>query len=157
MRSVNAESKLSLAIIGLALLVSPLSGCTVLGPRTIRTGRIDYNQAINYTEGQQLLLNVLRSRYGEITTSLAVSGIAANAKVHTAAGIEAGFANNATYAGNLVPRHKSRGGGSEKQNEGGFSSVFVKLASRHSPSPLTDWTTTAGSETAGTTPSKCPS
>jgi hypothetical protein len=91
MQTFYTKRKTFLIMMELLVFMWVLSGCAFLGSRAIKTGRNDYNQAITYTEGQQILLNILRNRYGEITTTLSVSGIAANAKVRTGAGINLGF------------------------------------------------------------------
>lgn len=49
-----------------ALLVASLAwGCSTLGPRTIRSDRFNYNQAAAQSSNEQLLLNIVRLRYGE--------------------------------------------------------------------------------------------
>ncbi len=73
MQPFNARRKLFLIMMGLFVFMWVLSGCAFLGSRAIKTGRIDYNEAITHTEGQQILMNILRNRYGEITTPLALS------------------------------------------------------------------------------------
>jgi len=78
-------------------------GCAVLGSQAIRSGRLSYNEAIAYTEAQQLLLNILRVRYAEPTTALAVASVTANATVHAETGINLGFGPKDSYSGNLVP------------------------------------------------------
>jgi hypothetical protein len=37
------------------------SGCTQIGPRTISVGRAYYNEAINDTEDEQMLLSIVRT------------------------------------------------------------------------------------------------
>ncbi len=50
----------------MALLeLSLASGCSTLGPRTIRSDRFNYNQAAAESASEQLLLNIVRLRYGE--------------------------------------------------------------------------------------------
>jgi hypothetical protein len=41
------------------------TGCKSLGPRTIRGDRFDYNQESAQSGNEQMLLNILRVRYGE--------------------------------------------------------------------------------------------
>ena len=43
------------------LLALGITGCEVLGPRAIKGGRTDYNSAINKTDVEQLLLNIVLS------------------------------------------------------------------------------------------------
>jgi hypothetical protein len=47
------------------LIASTLVGCMspTMGPRSISYGRESYNQAIKATNDQELLLNLIRSRY----------------------------------------------------------------------------------------------
>jgi hypothetical protein len=80
-----------------------LTGCAVVGPPSIRNGRSVYNDAINDTNNQQLLMVVIRSRYSENSSLLAVSSVTANVSVVTSAGIQFGFGNESNYSGNLVP------------------------------------------------------
>jgi hypothetical protein len=80
-----------------------LAGCAVVGPPSIRNGRSVYNDAINDTNNQQLLMTIIRGRYSESASLLAVNSITANFSVSTSAGIQFGFGNESNYAGNLVP------------------------------------------------------
>ena len=80
-----------------------LSGCAVVGPSSISHGRADYNEAINRTEDEQLLMSMVKGRYGETTSLLAVSGVAANVRFNTSAGVEVGWGRPENYAGNLTP------------------------------------------------------
>jgi hypothetical protein len=92
---------LTLAILCLVLCV--FSGCAIVGPRSISMGRAGYNEVINKTEDEQMLLSMVKSRYGETASLLAVSGVAANVRFSTRAGVQAGFGSDESYAGNLVP------------------------------------------------------
>jgi hypothetical protein len=85
------------AVIGL------LCGCAVVGPPSLRNGRAVYNEAINDTNNQQLLQVVIRERYAENASLLAVSSVTANVSVSTSAGFQFGFGNESNYSGNLVP------------------------------------------------------
>ena len=83
-----------------------LLGCRLrrgVGPRSISMGRGDYTEAINKTEDEQLLLSIVRGRYGESYTLLAVSGVAANVRFRTNAGADIGVGPTSNYDGNLVP------------------------------------------------------
>lgn len=85
------------------LLGGLLSGCTVVGPTAIHGGRLAYNEAIIETDNQQMLLVVVRNRYGERSNLLAVSSVTANVSVAANAGVEVGVGDNDIYRGNLVP------------------------------------------------------
>lgn len=54
-----------------------LSGCASLGPQTLDHARLQYNEVIKRTTEEQLLLNIVRLRYTDTPSSLAVSAIAA--------------------------------------------------------------------------------
>ena len=79
------------------------SGCSVVGPKSISMGRADYNAAINKTEDEQMLLSIVKGCYGDTSSLLAVSGVAANVRFRTNANIEAGFGPEEYFLGNLVP------------------------------------------------------
>jgi hypothetical protein len=66
-------------------------------------GRADYNEAINKTEDEQMLLSIVKGRYGDTFSLLAVSGVAANVRFRTNAGVEVGIGPTSNYEGNLVP------------------------------------------------------
>lgn len=85
------------------LLGSLLTGCSVVGPAAVHNGRLAYNEAIIETDNQQMLLVVVRNRYGERSNLLAVASVTANVRVAASAGIEAGVGDSDNYAGNLVP------------------------------------------------------
>lgn len=80
-----------------------LSGCVGVGPKSISMGRASYNEAINRTDDEQMLLAIVKSRYGETFSLLSVSGVAANVRFRTNTGIQAGFGPDRNYDGNLVP------------------------------------------------------
>jgi hypothetical protein len=80
-----------------------LTGCAVVGPPSIRNGRSVYNDAINDTNNQQLLMAIIRARYSENASLLSVGSVTANVSVSTSTGIQLGFGNKSNYSGNLVP------------------------------------------------------
>ncbi|OEU80801.1 MAG: hypothetical protein BA865_16145 [Desulfobacterales bacterium S5133MH4] len=90
-------------LIALCSILFVLSGCAGVGPRSISMGRADYNEAINKTEDEQMLLAIVKERYGETSTLLAVSGIAANVRFRSTAAVELGFGPVENYAGRLKP------------------------------------------------------
>ena len=47
------------------MVVALLSGCTQFGPKIIEASRTDYNIAMRTTESEQVLLNLVRLRYGD--------------------------------------------------------------------------------------------
>lgn len=60
-----------------ALAATFLTGCTSFGPRTLQQSRLEYNETIKSTTEEQMLLNIVRLRYTDTPSSLAVSAIAA--------------------------------------------------------------------------------
>ena len=103
MRIYGHKNRRVLTITILCFGLFALSGCAVVGPRSISMGRADYNEAINKTEDEQMLLSIVKGRYGETFSLLAVSGVAANVRFRSNAGVEAGFGPSNNYVGNLVP------------------------------------------------------
>jgi hypothetical protein len=57
------------------LVCGLLAGCSV-GPRTLEVNRLRYNEAVERTSEEQLLLNIVRLRYCATPSSLAVTSIA---------------------------------------------------------------------------------
>ena len=51
-----------------------LTGCS-FGPSMMRANRLTYNDALQFTERQELLLNIVRLRYNEGPEFLATSSI----------------------------------------------------------------------------------
>jgi hypothetical protein len=103
MRLCGHKDRRVLSLTTLCLVLWVLSGCAVVGPSSISHGRADYNEAINRTEDEQLLLSLVRGRYGETTSLLAVSGVAANVRFAANAGAEVGWGPSENYQTNLVP------------------------------------------------------
>ncbi len=60
-----------------ALVSICLAGCSSFGPRSLQQSRLEYNETIKSTTEEQLLLNIVRLRYTDTPSSLAVSAIAA--------------------------------------------------------------------------------
>ena len=75
----------------------------MVGPSSISMGRGDYNDAINKTEDEQLLMSIVKGRYGDTFSLLSVTGVAANIRFQANAVVQAGFGPNANYLGNLTP------------------------------------------------------
>ena len=69
-RSVRAQ--LVWGVVGCVLV--GVSGCAI-GPSALRGGRPEYNRVIQQTEKQELLLNIVRLRYGEHIKFLQVASI----------------------------------------------------------------------------------
>jgi len=103
MRLYYSKDRWLIAMLSLFIMPFVVSGCATMGPMSISMGRADYNKAINKTENEQMLLSIVKGRYGETSTLLAVSGVAANVRFSTNAAVNAGFGPDVNYTGNLVP------------------------------------------------------
>jgi len=103
MKNYRYKDRWILILSTLLLVMYTFSGCAGVGPRTLSHGRVDYNETINKTEDEQMLLSIVKGRYGETFSLLKVSGVAANVRFGARAGIDIGFGPSANYAGNLVP------------------------------------------------------
>ena len=68
-----------------------LMGCTTgIGPRAVRMQRGDYNAALQQTNDQQLLVNIVRLRYAETPSFLEVTGIVTQLQLELATTLQAG-------------------------------------------------------------------
>lgn len=87
LKAHNPILKASAFVFSLCILTS----CTNVGPRSINASRTAYAEAIDQTENEQLLLMVVKGRYGETASLLAVNAVASNIKFRSEAGIDTGF------------------------------------------------------------------
>ncbi|GAG25233.1 unnamed protein product, partial [marine sediment metagenome] len=69
------------------------SGCSMLGPRSIRSDRFNYNQAGAQSAKEQLLLNIVRLRYGEPLYFLDVASVLSQYTLEADASLS-GWENN---------------------------------------------------------------
>ena len=113
MKTMSQRQQWNLFLLNLTLVFFMLSGCAQVGPRVVSHGRADYNEAINRTEDEQMLLSIVKGRYGETFSLLAVSGVAANVRFKSTASVDFGFGPSESYAGNLIP---FRGGLAYEEN-----------------------------------------
>ena len=70
----------------LFLLTVGLLGCEFLGPRTLRGGRTEYNEAIKSTDVDQLLLNIVRMRFNDRPYFLEIASISSTAELSASVG-----------------------------------------------------------------------
>jgi len=64
-RAKKAISSIKQKSILLLFAISQILACTQLGPKFIEGSRTEYNIAMSHTETEQLLLNLVRLRYGD--------------------------------------------------------------------------------------------
>jgi hypothetical protein len=65
----------SRSLLAACFIAAVLGGCAQLGPQVLSTGRPLYNTAVQETDSQQLLLNVVRQRYNDPILFLEVTSI----------------------------------------------------------------------------------
>ncbi|HKX54636.1 MAG TPA: hypothetical protein VJN01_00945 [Xanthomonadales bacterium] len=80
-----------------------LGGCVQLGPKALTAGRPLYNVAVQQTESQQLLLNIIRQRYSDPVLFLDVTSIASGFTWQASAGMEGSYStgDSASATGTL--------------------------------------------------------
>lgn len=92
-----------------ALMASVLmgTGCS-FGPRSVYTGRLHFNEAVKATSEQQLLLNIVRLRYTDSPSSLALTSIADQRELAGSLGLlpfftSAGAGEVGSYKSSVLP------------------------------------------------------
>lgn len=84
----TGSSRPVVTLLHLSVLLFVAGGCVSLGPAAIRWERTDYNVAIQETQNEQLLLNLVRLRYSDTPIFLELSSI--SSQLATGAGASAG-------------------------------------------------------------------
>jgi len=102
MQFIDSRKRWSFVLIGIVLFLCVLTSCARVGPQSISSGRVTYAEAINKTENEQILLSIVKGRYGETSSLLAVNGVAANMRFNATAGIELGFGASDVSGENLL-------------------------------------------------------
>src|SRR5262249_61032119 len=77
----------SIRMLSALLLGALVAGCSSFGPSALQQSRLQYNEVVKTTTEQQLLLNIVRLRYTDTPSSLAVSAIAAQFEVSKSFGL----------------------------------------------------------------------
>ena len=67
----------SILMLGALILVATLAGCAARGPQTVPADAFDYSAAISKSRSDQMLLNIVRSRYLQVPNFLTVSSVIA--------------------------------------------------------------------------------
>jgi hypothetical protein len=81
------------AAVVLVVVALALTGCSPMGPRSISVNRAAYNMAIQQTNDQELLLNLVRMRYRDTLYFTYVERIAASLQFNRSMGVSATAAN----------------------------------------------------------------
>lgn len=78
-----------------------LVGCNLSGPTALSSGRLAYNEVIQATEMEQLLLNLVRLRYVEPPVFLQIGGVTAQYELRGIMGLSADVPNRQSAAGTV--------------------------------------------------------
>ncbi len=87
-----------------------LTGCTTIGPGVLQRSRVRFNEAVKATSEQEMLLNIVRLRYTDTPSSLAISNIAAQYELSAGLGAMPFFAAGADRGLNSVLPQATLGG-----------------------------------------------
>lgn len=82
--NLNERQRSRCSASAVALMLAGVMGCVGIGPRAIGAQRGDYNIALQETNDQQLLLNIVRLRYAETPSFLEVTGIVTQLRIEAA-------------------------------------------------------------------------
>ncbi|HJV65794.1 MAG TPA: hypothetical protein VJ550_08675 [Geomonas sp.] len=69
------KKRFALLVVGLTALCTSLSGCFGIGPATVARDRFDYTTAVADSWKRQMLLNIVKIRYGDAPIFLDVASI----------------------------------------------------------------------------------
>lgn len=83
------------------LTAALLTACATTGPRSLRSGRGSYNAAIQRTNSEQLLLNLVRLRYRDAPLFLEITSISSSLSVEVGASL--GGAISPGQGGSVAP------------------------------------------------------
>ncbi len=83
------------------ILAFSIAGCGVAGPASVRAGRANYNIAIQQTNAEQLLLNLVRLRYRDVPYFLEVASVSTSFEFNTAASVGVALPESAAKAYSL--------------------------------------------------------
>ena len=75
----------------LVLAATILGACAQMGPEVLKSGRAQYNVAVQQTEAEQLLLNIVRNRYNDPILFLDITSITSGFSRSVNAGLLGSF------------------------------------------------------------------
>lgn len=76
------------------LVAATLAGCVTVGPQTITRDRFDYGTAIGRSWQDQMLLNIVKLRYGDTPVFLEVASVISQYSLEGQVDLTAGFKNS---------------------------------------------------------------
>ena len=105
-------NSLGRVILLLAATILLVSGCAAQGAKRIPRDRFDYNAAIAHSTREQMLLNIVRSRYLEVPVFLTVSSVLTQYEYDRSLGlgaiVESGAGTNDIFTGDTNLRFSER-------------------------------------------------
>jgi hypothetical protein len=90
------------SLITVPLLLTLLTGCAHLGPKTVAVDRFEYSTAIADSWKQQTLLNIVKLRYMDLPVFVDVSSVVAGYSVQTGGSLNGTLSSKAAIQGNFV-------------------------------------------------------
>jgi hypothetical protein len=82
-----------LKILVFVLVATYLGACAQMGPQVLKSGRAQYNVAVQQTEAEQLLLNIVRNRYNDPILFLDITSITSGFSRGVNAGLLGSFSS----------------------------------------------------------------
>lgn len=119
---ITAHRSRLVVVMLMGLFYTFVAGCASMGPGTIGRDRINYDQAITQSWQRQLLLNLVKLRYGDTPFFLDVASITNSYGVETQVSLGANWWSNVIGAG-----------ASNSQSVGGVSRYTDKPTITYSP------------------------
>ena len=99
-----------------------LTSCAQLGPDLVKAGRNDYNIVLQQTEDEEVILNLVRVRYGDRPLFFNVSSVSTSFT----------WSQNAAANGTLF----EYGGSDVQRNNLSVRATYKTLSVQQSPTPL---------------------
>ena len=91
------------SLVSLCLLVLTLvTGCTHLGPRTVAVDRFDYSTAIADSWKQQTLLNIVKLRYMDLPVFVDVASVVSGYSMQTGGSLNGTLSSKGAIQGNFL-------------------------------------------------------
>jgi len=82
-----------------ASVVAAVGACNAVGPAALGNSRAAYNNIINQTEDEQILAAIVRLRYDQTFSLLAVTSITANISMRSSVDVEAEIGPGSSFEG----------------------------------------------------------
>ncbi len=97
----------------LGLLLLAVAGCKSIGPGTVKRDRMHYSSAVADSWKEQLLLNIVRTRYGDAPAFLEVASVVAGYSLETGVSLDgqytpAGLSGDTFAAGGVSGKYTDR-------------------------------------------------